>query len=275
MLRHRGRHEILVALNGTYPESIGPVRESLAGLLPATDIVTWHAASPPQPAHAPRERRALETVRHSFFESLAPDVEHLASLFEFGPYSFPTIGEPPASFRTAVTLYDLIPHARRDIYFADGNTSRDYDAKLEHLRRADAWLAISESSRREGIDLLGLPADRVTNISSAADEHFYPRAVDPVWEANLRLHYGLSRPFAMYTGGIEFRKNIEGLIEAWGRLPDAMRRSHQLAIVCSIQPHHREHLEGVARNAGLEPDDLVLTGFVPEQNLVDRGRRGE
>src|SRR3569832_1833719 len=115
MLRHRGRHEILVALNGMYPEPTGPVRESLAGLSPATDIVTWHAASPPQPAHTPRERRALETVRHSFFESLAPDVVHLASLFEFGPYSFPTIGGPPAGGRAAGARGGRGPRAGRDI----------------------------------------------------------------------------------------------------------------------------------------------------------------
>src|SRR3569832_1507722 len=48
-----------------------------------------------------------------------------------------------------------------------------------------------------------------------------------------------------------------------------MRRSHQLAVVCSIQPHDRVRLENLARNARLDAGDLVLTGFVPEQYLED------
>jgi hypothetical protein len=35
----------------------------------------------------------------------------------------------------------------------------------------------------------------------------------------------------MYTGGIDYRKNIEGLIRAFSLLPESIRRSHQLAIV--------------------------------------------
>jgi len=104
-------------------------------------------------------------------------------------------------------------------------------------------MAISESSRREGIEYLGLPEDRVVNVSTAADDHFRVISIFPEEEKRLLRKYGLTRPYLMYTGGIDFRKNIEGLIRAFALLPEDIRRAHQLAIVCSAQPDSRQALE--------------------------------
>ncbi|GAB2588301.1 hypothetical protein GCM10027034_20950 [Ramlibacter solisilvae] len=269
MLRHGGKHEFIVALNGMYADTVVPVREALAGLLPARNIVSWQATQPPLVAHNAGERRAFEVVREAFLASLKADVVHVASLFESGPHSFTSIGLGEAPHRTAVTLYDLIPHVYSDIYLWHEQAAREYSEKIQHLKRADLWLAISEASRREGIERLDLPGERVVNISSAADEHFTPAAVSAEAEVGLRVRYGLWRPFVMYTGGIDHRKNIEGLIEAWAQLPHELRSRHQLAIVCSVQPAERERLEQLAAASGLANGELVLTGFVSEQDLLD------
>ena len=78
----------------------------------------------------------------------------------------------------------------------------------------------------------------------------------------------LRGPFLMYTGAIDHRKNIEGLIRAGARLAPALRRAHQLAIVCAVQPHHRSALEQLAHAHGLAGSELVLTGFVAEDDLA-------
>ncbi|MFZ6649158.1 glycosyltransferase [Undibacterium sp. TJN25] len=75
------------------------------------------------------------------------------------------------------------------------------------------------------------------------------------------------RPFVMYTGGIDLRKNIEALIRAYAGLPEGLRRQHQLAIICSVQPADRERLQNLAEQAGLGRDDMILTGFVPDEDL--------
>ncbi|HUR89851.1 MAG TPA: glycosyltransferase [Ramlibacter sp.] len=269
MLRQRRNHEIIVALNGMYAESLPAIYEALDGMVPHHDLRTWHASVPPRiPADA-GERRAYERVRSAFFDSLDADVVHVASLFEHDPLSFTTIGAGSARHRTAVTLYDLIPHINRDVYLPSEQAARHYDDKLEHLRRADLWLAISESSRGEGIEHLSLPPGRAVNISSAADGHFVAGPVPVETEVALRAHYGLWRPFVMYMGGIDPRKNVEGLIHAWAVLPAPLRATHQLAIVCSLQPADRTRLDAVAASAGLGTGELVITGYVPEPHLVD------
>jgi glycosyltransferase involved in cell wall biosynthesis len=268
MLRQKGRHEILVAFNGAYADTVGEVRRAFEGLLPQSSILVWHPAQPPQMAGSPGHRAALEAVRASFFASLHADIVHVASPFDFSQYAFGTIGGAPAPHRTAVTLYDLIPHVYSDVYLAPPGAADAYYTRLDSVKRADLWLAISESSRQEGIEHAGLPHDRVVNISSAADEHFVPGPVTPDHEVGLRVLYGLWRPFVMYTGGIDHRKNIEGLIEAWAALPPELRAAHQLAIVCSVHPVDRARLDALAASAGLNAGEVVFTGFVPEDHLL-------
>ncbi|MEB4712614.1 glycosyltransferase family 1 protein, partial [Burkholderia contaminans] len=51
-------------------------------------------------------------------------------------------------------------------------------------------------------------------------------------------------------------------------LPAELRKSHQLAIVCSIQPASRDALTRLARQVGLDAADVVCTGFVPDEDLL-------
>ncbi|HUX29977.1 MAG TPA: glycosyltransferase [Thiobacillus sp.] len=271
MVRNRGEHEVLIALNGHFPDTIEPIRAAFNGLLPQENIRVWSAVSPMASINTANEwrRQSAELVREAFLASLRPDVVHVSSLFEgLVDDAVSSVGALSRTIPTAVTLYDLIPYIHRKPYLENPAVEAWYLGKIEHLRHADLWLAISESSRREGIAHLGLPDDRSVNISTDADAHFQPLKISAESEQAMRQKYGLSRPFVMYTGGIDHRKNIDGLIRAFSRLPASLRKAHQLAIVCSAQPESRHMLEQLAAQQGLSKDELVLTGFVPEDDLV-------
>ncbi|MCL7420750.1 MAG: glycosyltransferase [Methylobacter sp.] len=271
MAHNRGEHEIFIALNGLFPDSIEPIREAFAGLLPKDNIRVWHAVGPVADLNATNDgrRRSAELVREAFLASLRPDIVHISSLFEgLGDDAVTSVGIMARNIPTAVTLYDLIPYIHRKPYLENPAVESWYLGKLNYLRRADLWLAISESSRQEGIDFLGLPDEWSINISTDADAHFQPLRLSAEDEQELRQKYRLTRPFVMYTGGIDHRKNIEGLIRAFSRLPDDLRKTHQLAIVCSIQMENRRMLEQLASQHGLSKDDIVLTGFVSEDDLL-------
>jgi glycosyltransferase involved in cell wall biosynthesis len=271
MVRNRGEHEVLIALNGLFADTIGPIREAFSSLLPAENLLVWEAPAPVAHAHGENRwrRKCAELVREAFLGSLDPDMVLVSSLFEgFSDDAVTSVGTFNRTVPTAVILYDLIPLIQRRPYLDDPVVENWYQSKLDHLRRADLLLAISESSRQEGMRHLGFPPDACVSISTAADPHFKPLAIDSAREREVRLRYGLQRTFLMYTGGVDHRKNIEGLIRAYARLPRALRAVHQLAIICSIQPHNRHQLEQLARAQQLGPGELVLTGFVSDEDLV-------
>jgi glycosyltransferase involved in cell wall biosynthesis len=271
MARNDRGHELVLALNGSFGESIDAIRSEFAALLPREQIRVWTPVTPAARVESSNAWRAdvSEVIREAFLQTLKPDVVHVASLFEgLTDDGVASIGRFTSELPTAATLYDLIPLVHRDIYLSDPRVALWYESKLGHLRRAELLLSISESSRREAIDLLGLPCDQVVNISTAADPQFMPVAVPPPQERALRERYGLRQPFLMYTGGIDHRKNIDGLIKAYARLPGPLRAHHQLAIVCSIDDMWRHRLQTLAGHQGLAQDEVVFTGFVPEADLV-------
>ena len=51
-------------------------------------------------------------------------------------------------------------------------------------------------------------------------------------------------------------------------LPKDIRKAHQLAIVCAIQDQDRRRLLEIAETGGLSRQEIVMTGFVPEDDLV-------
>lgn len=271
LVRNRGDHEVFIALNGLFPDTIEPIRAAFDGLLSQDNIRVWTAPSPVNAIDAAHDarRQAVELLREQFLASLSPDMVLVSSLFEgLGDDAVTSVGALSSKVPTAAVLYDLIPLIHRNIYLQNTDVERWYENKLDHLRRADLLLSISASSGKEGIEYLGFNPVQVTNILTAAEEHFTPGAVPATVRSHLAAQYGLSKPFIMYTGGIDHRKNIEGLIAAYARLPAALRRSHQLAVVCSIQPADRERLLKLAHEEGLEKGELILTGFVPEEDLL-------
>src|SRR5690606_19696511 len=60
----------------------------------------------------------------------------------------------------------------------------------------------------------------------------------------------------------------EALIRSYARLSPELRRSHHLAIVCAVQDDSRNRLLELAKDAGLTADEVILTGFVPEEDLI-------
>lgn len=269
--RNRGEHEVILALNGQLTEGVDHIREAFRDVLPAENIRLWYtpgATHEIEPANHWRQAAAMR-IREAFLESLEPSVVLLSSLFEgLVDDAVTSIGAFNSRLPTATVLYDLIPLLNPELYLKDEHVARWYDGKLDQLRRSRQVLAISESSRGEAIDCLGFQADEVVNIGAAIDPHFRPLALDDEQSQALRSQYNIDRPFLLYTGGIDPRKNIDGLIKAYAALQPAIRDVHQLVIVCSIQPQEKVLLETLASKSGLRDGDIILTGFTPEQDLV-------
>ena len=271
LVRNRGKHEVLLVLNGAFSASVERIRTSFEGLLPQNNILVWHAV--PAMAYSDPQsnwrRQSGELVREAFIDSLNPDFVVISSLFEgLGDDAVTSLKRFSCQHLTAVILYDLIPFIHRQPYLENPVVEKWYLEKIEHSRHADLWLGISESSCREGVEYLNLPSERCINISTDADEQF--KVIDVTTEAKRSLQdkYGLTQNFVMYTGGIDHRKNIEGLIRAYAKISPRVRESHQLAIVCSVQDDSRKRLLQLASEQGLNKGEMILTGFVPEDELI-------
>ena len=271
MVQNAGEHEIWLALNGAFPESISDIHRTFAHILPKERILVFAIPSPvaeSDPLNIWRAR-ASEKIREYFMHTLQPDALVLTSLFEgFIDNAATSVGKFCNGSNSAVILYDLIPLMNPDTYLADPSHKEYYERKIESLKNAGLLLSISAYSRQEAINRLGLTAERVVNISTAADAHFKPHATSPDEITQLLQRLGITRKMVMYApGGFDPRKNLDGLITAYSLLTNKLRSTHQLVIASKLSEPVRFHLEEMSKSAGLAADELILTDYVTENEL--------
>src|SRR5262249_26999647 len=272
IVRNRGEHEIILALNGLFPDTIEPIRAAFDGLLPQENIRVWYAPGPVGERQLGNDSRpeAAECIREAFLASLAPDVIHVSSMFEgYIDDAVTSIGRFADTALVSVTLYDLIPLLNPDHYLKPNPPYAEYyERKLEYFKRAALYLAISDASRLEGFAHLGLPASRVVSTSVAIEEYFQPIRVDDTSTALLRQKFGLTRPFVLCAGGADERKNLPRLIQAFAAMPTPLRACYHLVLAGKMHERIVSEFNHQAERAGLKPGDLRFTSYITDEELV-------
>lgn len=272
LARNRGDHEIVLALNGLFPDTIEPIRSAFEGVLPQDNIRVWGAFGPTRESSQDNDirREMAEKIREDFLLSLNPDVIHVTSLFEgYGDDAVTSIGKLDGRSRVSVSLYDLIPLLNEEKYLAPNpRYAQYYRRKLGYLRNASIFLAISEFSKNEGIASLGATERRFVNVSTAIEKKFRQLPINDGDVATIRERFNITRPFVLYTGGADERKNLPRLIRAFAALPDPLRRNHQLIFAGKMPEGNVSALRAGAQSSGIHEADLRFTGYVSDDELV-------
>ena len=266
------QHEVWLLLNTAFPESIRHIRLLLKGKIPEQHIRVFEV--PPNIAERNPDNawraRAAEKIREQSIQNLNPDVVLITSLFEgFNNDAVTSVGVFSNKVKTAVILYDLIPLWNPQAYLPTPVINHYYQRKIDSLKRAGLLLAISEYTQQEAIDVLEVDPQSVVNISAAVDNRFQPQNLTDQQIDALYQRFGISRKVILYVpGGFDSRKNIDGLITAYSLLHENLRKNHQLVIVSKLPDSERYQIEKQRKKDGLSYEDLLLVGYVEDQDLV-------
>lgn len=130
--------------------------------------------------------------------------------------------------RLVVTIYDLsfVTHPESHL---PANVEHCLRGTKLAIDRADALIAISEATRRDLIDEMGAPPERIVVTPLASDPRLR-RVSDPGRLAAVRRRYELPERFILFLGAMEPRKNLLRLIEAFAALRPALRRETVLVV---------------------------------------------
>ncbi len=270
--RNRGEHEVLIALSGFFPETIESIRAEFEGILSQDNIRVWNAPGPVrelEPENTWR-RETAELIREAFLASLQPDTILILSLFEgYVDDAIVSIARLDKITPVSVILYDLIPLLNPDEYLKDVPTyEQHYLRKIDYIKRASLLFSISESSRQEGLLNLGFKEDLVINILAAVDSQFEPQKISDIQQKQLRLKFGLTKEYLMYSGATDQRKNHLRLISSYAKLPKRVRSSHQLVLVGGMPEDHKSNFLQHIKKCGLEQNEVILTGTVSDDEMV-------
>lgn len=132
------------------------------------------------------------------------------------------------------------------------------------VARAARVLADSENTRRDILELLGAPEDKVSVVYAGIEPRFRP-VRDPQRLAQVRQRYQLPELFVLFVGTIEPRKNLSRLISAYAEMRRQTGLPHQLVLSGSKGWLYEDIFEQVDREGLAE--DVRFPGFVADEDL--------
>jgi len=166
--------------------------------------------------------------------------------------------------RLVVTIYDLsfVTHPESHL---PANVEHCLRGTRLALDRADAIIAISESTRRELIETMGAPPERIVVTPLASDPRLR-RVSDPGRLAAVQRRYDLPERFILFLGAMEPRKNLLRLIEAFADIDPALRRETVL-VVAGAQGWLNDSVHERVRKLGLD-QSVRLAGYIEQEDLA-------
>ncbi len=143
-------------------------------------------------------------------------------------------------------------------------------ARLSFLVRRTAHQALvvitpSQHSANDLVRLYAVPPDKIRVIHLPLDPGLAPVA-DPVEIGRVRSLYGLARPYILYLGTLEPKKNVDKLIRAFAALRRERDLGHQL-VIAGRPLYFARPIVDLARSLGLDRD-ILFPGPIPEQDLA-------
>lgn len=185
----------------------------------------------------------------------------------FGEHLFhsPNFFIPPFPGRSVATFHDLSAFTFSQCQEAVRVRFMQKEMRTA-LSRASALIVDSEFTRREVAEYFAWPLERIHTVPLASSDEFHPRPVSQLCEPLSRYDL-VPGQYSLFVGTIEPRKNIETLLDAYGRLPLPLRLRWPLVLTGykgwrSEAIHQRieaAQREGWARYLGFVPAaDLPL-----------------
>ena len=219
------------------------------------------------------------SIQGRWADLAAHNPERLDALLLLNPFELSPGFEPPP--RTPggppilAVLYDLIPLLLPDAYLEDPSVARRYERRCDIVRRYDALLAISDATRRDAVDQLGVRPDRVVALPPAIEPRFRPAdpaGLDDPGDRAILDRHGLGRPFLLHVGGRDDRKNVWAVIEALAALDPSLRGRSTFAVVGDYGSAYTERIKTYAADHGVG-DDVRVLGPVDDASLEALYRR--
>jgi glycosyltransferase involved in cell wall biosynthesis len=135
-------------------------------------------------------------------------------------------------------------------------------------RRATRVLTVSESSKRDILRFVDIPADKIDVIYNSYDERF---AVEPHPDQVVRVRerYQLHDEFVLYAGNVKPHKNLERLIEAFhlvhkrglGHLKLVLIGDEISKYMALRRAVHRHQLHQYVRFLGYMPEETLAVMY--------------
>jgi glycosyltransferase involved in cell wall biosynthesis len=264
-------NEIVLALNGAFPETIEAIRAEFDTILPQKNIKVWQQFFDATAVNRENiwRKKAGEILREEFLNSLEGDIIFSTNLQEgFFDAACTSVKILPTDSLICSSLHDVIPLIYPQRYLSDPINRSWYEEKIDFIKRSDIIITVSRSSRILISKFLEIPEEKIYFFYNAINhDKFRPKCVGDDDKKKLLVRMNISSPFVMYAGGTDLHKNLDLLYSAFSKLPKNILCSHQLVMVGEGLKREENRHRNQLRKMGIN-DNVIFTGQVDDEDLI-------
>jgi alpha-1,3-rhamnosyl/mannosyltransferase len=158
------------------------------------------------------------------------------------------VRQTPRKSRLTATIHDLTAWIMPDVH-RRSTLRADQSFEDRILKQADGLIAVSENTRQDAIRMLGIRPEKIRTIHSGVPSEYF--------DATPRVR---AKPYVLYVGTVEPRKNLGTLLDAWGLLKSDVRERFDLIIAGPEGWHSSDTMARIRAEAS-------YLGYVPEADL--------
>jgi len=271
LLENRGRHEIILALNGSDGESIDEIRAFYDDLTEQKNIQIWRAVDASGKDHAEKERRRKisESIREEFLSSRRPDAVLVSGLFDgFGTGAIYGDGLRKRRYPVFLLLFDFFLYVNK---IKNEETPELYDLyfgrKFRGATQATHILTVSEYASDLWRSALSSTRSHFTNISLAGDPAIRRKDATNN-EAKAALNgFGITDSFLLCSAGGGDRSGLFRLFGAYASLPESLRERAQIVVNGAMSESEISALRSFWKGLGLGEGRAIYVNGASDDEL--------
>ena len=246
LARQPGKHEYTVFVNGQETVEQLSAQHAQITYVPAP----WSESQPA--ARVAWEQLTLPSlIRQKHIDVLHSPVNVLPVLL-------------PRCCAGVVTLHDLA-FLRFPNVFTRSKRFYHQMFTVRSVRQATMVIAVSESTKKDAVDLIGVPSERVKTVYPCIGARFSSAYKDEELQI-FREKQDLADGYLLYLGTLEPRKNITTLIEAYAQLRKTYAIREKLVLAGGKGWLYNSIFERVEQ-LGLS-SEVLFAGFVADSELA-------
>jgi glycosyltransferase involved in cell wall biosynthesis len=126
------------------------------------------------------------------------------------------------------SIMDVIPLTQPD--YVKSSLRKLKSAVFSHLAtKAQHIITISAYSALEIEQVLGIAQKRISVIPLGVNSRYFDQ-IEPILQGSVLKRYALAKPYFLFVGTLQTRKNVERILDAYEHLPDGVVNAFDLVI---------------------------------------------
>jgi len=232
---------------GVYTENLISSLDQLASIETAgfyfprsvLDVFSQSKDSPAHPLYLPFAYGSVLSNSLGIHDINRKAIDGVVDIYHATDYRIPKLKNTPV----VATLYDAIPLKNPEWASARLRWLKNR-VMVNSAKWADHVITISNFMVDDIVNYWGVPPERITVVHCGVSSYWSEKQrTDQI--SDVKRKYGIEKPYILFVGTFQPRKNIDRIIQAYKNLPAHTRDEHQLVLVGKEGWRYEELVESI------------------------------